>query len=139
MINFHQIVSYTQLVFCLDSYLYHKNFIKSYKSLKIFIYLFLAVMGLHCCTWALLSCSKWELLFLVVCRLLEYRLSSCGPWVELFQGMWDSPKIEIEFTSPSLVGEFLTSGPPEKPIIIIFMTIIVCFKGCIIIILDIYF
>ena len=32
----------------------------------LFIYLFLAVLGLHCCSWAFSSCSK------------QGRLSSCG-------------------------------------------------------------
>ena len=36
---------------------------------KIFIYLFLAVLGLPCCTWAFSSCSEWGLLFVAVCRL----------------------------------------------------------------------
>ena len=35
-----------------------------------FIYLFLAVLGLHCCTWAFCSCGEWGLLFVVVCGLL---------------------------------------------------------------------
>ena len=36
------------------------------KTFSLFIYLFLAGLGLHCCTWAFSSCGKWEL------------LSSCG-------------------------------------------------------------
>ena len=68
-----------------------------------FIYLFLAALGLLCCTWAFSSCSERGLLFVAVCRLLmwwllllwsmgsrcvgftscgsralEHRLSSCG-------------------------------------------------------------
>ena len=47
-----------------------------------FIYLFLAALVLHCCTWAFSSCNKWGLLFIEVHRLLiavaslvvEYRL-----------------------------------------------------------------
>ena len=35
-----------------------------------FIYLFMAALGLHCCVWAFSSCSKWGLLFIVVCSLL---------------------------------------------------------------------
>ena len=34
------------------------------------IYLFLAVLGLHCCVWAFSSYGKWELLFTEVRRLL---------------------------------------------------------------------
>ena len=41
-----------------------------YKFMYLFIYLFLAALGLHCCAWAFSSCGKWELLFVVVHRLL---------------------------------------------------------------------
>ena len=34
------------------------------------IYLFMAMLGLHCCIWAFSSCGKWGLLFLAVHRLL---------------------------------------------------------------------
>ena len=34
------------------------------------IYLFLAALGLHCCTQAFSSCGEQGLLFVVVCRLL---------------------------------------------------------------------
>ena len=37
---------------------------------NLFIYLFLAVLGLRCCTQAFSSCGKQELLFIVVHRLL---------------------------------------------------------------------
>ena len=37
---------------------------------KIFIYLFLAALGLRCYTWAFSSCGEWGLLFVVVCGLL---------------------------------------------------------------------
>ena len=35
-----------------------------------FIYLFLAVLGLHCCVRAFSSCSERGLLFVAVCMLL---------------------------------------------------------------------
>ena len=35
-----------------------------------FIYLFLAALGLRCCTQAFSSCGEWGLLFVVVCGLL---------------------------------------------------------------------
>ena len=35
-----------------------------------FIYLFLAVLGLHCCAGAFSSCGEWGLLFVAVHRLL---------------------------------------------------------------------
>ena len=44
-------------------------------------YLFLAALGLGCCSWAFSSCGKWGLLFVVVPKLIvvvafveEYRL-----------------------------------------------------------------
>ena len=37
---------------------------------NLFIYLFLAVLGLHCCMRASSSCGEWGLLFVVVHRLL---------------------------------------------------------------------
>ena len=36
----------------------------------LFIYLFLAVLDLHCCARAFSSCGERGLLFVVVCRLL---------------------------------------------------------------------
>ena len=36
----------------------------------LFIYLFLAVLGLHCCTWAFSSCSEPGLYFIAVLGLL---------------------------------------------------------------------
>ena len=40
------------------------------KLIYLFIYLFLAALGLCCCTWAFSSCSEWGLLFVAVCGLL---------------------------------------------------------------------
>ena len=42
-------------------------------------YLFLAVLGLHCCTWAFSSCGEQGLLC-VVCRLLTAVASRCRAW-----------------------------------------------------------
>ena len=36
----------------------------------ILFYLFLAVLGLHCCVWAFSSCGEWGLLFDAVHGLL---------------------------------------------------------------------
>ena len=39
--------------------------------INVFIYyLFLTVLGLHCCTWAISSCGDQGLLFVAVCGLL---------------------------------------------------------------------
>ena len=48
-------------------------------------------------------------------RALEHRLSSCGTWAELLQGLWDLPGPGIELMFLALAGGFLTTGPPEKP------------------------
>ena len=61
--------------------------------LNLFIYLFLAVLGLHLCARAFSSCGKWGPLFIAVRRPLTVaaslvaehklqtrRLSSCGSW-----------------------------------------------------------
>ena len=46
------------------SHAFLKNFI------YLFIYLFLAALGLRCCTWAFSSCGEQGLLFVVVRGLL---------------------------------------------------------------------
>ena len=112
----------------------------SFVFLNLFIYLFLATLGLCCCTRALFSCSEWGLLFVVVrglhivvaslgtrasvvvarglsscgSRALEHRLSSCGTQALLLHGMWDLPRPGLEPVSPALAGRFLTTVPPRK-------------------------
>ena len=44
--------------------------ILSYVFKNLFIYLFMAALGLHCCVRAFSSCSEWELLIIAVRRLL---------------------------------------------------------------------
>ena len=85
------------------------NFLEQVNALeKLFIYVFLAVLGLPCCTWAFSSCSEWGLLFVVVCRLfiavaslarlsahaqasvvvacrLQSLLGTSGAWAQLLQ------------------------------------------------------
>ena len=54
--------------------------------INFFFYLFLAALGLRCCSWASSSCGKWGLLFVAVRRLLivvaslvvEHGLYACG-------------------------------------------------------------
>ena len=46
-------------------YIFLKN-----KFIYLFIYLFLAALGLHCCAQAFSSCGEWGLLFLAVRGLL---------------------------------------------------------------------
>ena len=44
----------------------------------VFIYLFLAALGLRCCAQAFSSCGEWGLLFIVVHGLLIAVASHCG-------------------------------------------------------------
>ena len=94
----------------------------------LFIYLVLAVLGLHFCARALSNCGKWGPLFIAVCgpltiaaspaaehRLQTRRLSSCGSRAQLLHGMWDPPRPGLEPVSPALAGRFSTTAPPGKP------------------------
>ena len=78
---------------------------------KIFIHLFLAVLGLPCCTgFPLVVVSG--LLFAVASLVVEHGLSSCGTWAQSLRGMWDLPGSGIEPVSPALAGRFFTTEPP---------------------------
>ena len=64
-------------------------YIHSFFNLILFIYLFLAALGLRCCAQVFSSCGERGLLFVAVRGLLiavaslvalERRLSSCGSW-----------------------------------------------------------
>ena len=98
-----------------------------------FIYLFLAVLVLHCCTDFCLvvatrgysrvcspwmshcsgfSCGVWApdgQASVVVVR----GLSSCGSWA-LLRGIWDLPRAGID--PSALGGGFFTTEPPGKPL-----------------------
>ena len=56
---------------------------------KLFIYLFLAALGLRCCTWTFSSCRELGLLFVVLCGLLTLVDSLCcraralGTWASV--------------------------------------------------------
>ena len=94
----------------------------------VFIYLFLAVLGLRFCARAFSSCGKRGPLFIAVRgpltvvaslvvehRLQTQRLSSCGSRAQLLRGMWDLPRPGLERTSPALAGGLSTTVPPGKP------------------------
>ena len=94
----------------------------------LFIYLFLAVLGLRFCARAFSSCGERGPVFVAVCgpltvaaslvaehRLQTHRLSSCGSRAQLLRGMWDLPRPGLEPVSPALAGGFLTTAPPRKP------------------------
>ena len=50
--------------------------------INLFIYLFLAVLGLCCCAQAFSSCGERGLLFVVVRGLLIAVASRCGAWAQ---------------------------------------------------------
>ena len=106
-----------------------------------FIYLFLTVLGLHCCLglspvaesrgYSLVAVGK---LLTVVTSLvaehralghmdfsscsslaLKHRLHSCGTPAYLLLGMEDLPRPGIKPMSPVLGGRFFTTESPEKP------------------------
>ena len=95
----------------------------------IFIYLFLAVLGLRFCARAFSSCSKRGPLFITVRgpltiaaslvaehRLQTRRLSSCGSQAQLLRSMWDLPRPGLEPVSPALASRLSTTAPPGKPL-----------------------
>ena len=86
---------------------------------RIFIYF--ALLGLHCCMWAFPSCGEQGLLIIAVhdfsLRSTGSRrmgFSSCGSQAQSLCNMWDLPRPGIEPVSPALAGRFLTTGPPGK-------------------------
>ena len=97
-------------------------------SIYLFIYFFMAVLGLRFCARAFSSCGKRGPLFIAVRgpltiaaspvaehRLQTRRLSSCGSRAQLLRGMWDLPRPGLEPASPALAGRFSTTAPPGKP------------------------
>ena len=96
--------------------------------ITLFIYLFLAVLGLRFCARAFSSCGKQGPLLIAVCgpltiaaslaaehRLQTRRLSSCGSRAQSLCGMWDPPRPGLEPVSPALAGGLPTTAPPGKP------------------------
>ena len=94
----------------------------------LFIYLFMAVLGLRFCARAFPSCGERGLLFIAVRgpltiaaspaaehRLQTRRLSSRGPRAQSLRGMWDPPGPGPEPVSPALAGRSSTTAPPGKP------------------------
>ena len=106
-------------------------FLKNYYHLLIIIYLFffLAVLGLRFCARAFPSCGERGPLFIAVRgpltiaaslvaehRLQTRRLSSCGSRAQLLRSMWDLPRPGLEPVSPALAGRLSTTAPPGKPL-----------------------
>ena len=94
----------------------------------LFIYLFMAVLGLRFCARAFSSCGKRGPLLIAVHgpltiaaspaaehRLQTRRLSNCGSRAHPLRGMWDPPRPGLEPASPALAGRLPTTVPPGKP------------------------
>ena len=94
----------------------------------LFIYLFLAVLGLRFLCEGFLQLRQVGALFITVRgpltiaaspvaehRLQTRRLSSCGSRAELLRGMWDPPRPGLEPASPASAGRLPTTAPPGKP------------------------
>ena len=104
-------------------------------------FLFLVVLGLSCCTWAVSSCGEQGLLSscgawashcsgFSCCRAWALGLQaseaaagglrSCDAWAQLLHSMWNLPGPGIEPLSPTPVGSFLPlyhHGSPTQGII----------------------
>ena len=105
----------------------------------IYLCLFLAVLGLHCCMQAFSGYSDWGILCcglqayhcggLSCCRgqvlgtglsslsswALEHTgFRSCGPLAKMLFGMWDLPRLGLQPLSPALADRFLTTAPPRE-------------------------
>ena len=105
-----------------------RKFISIFFFKYLFIYLFMAVLGLRFCARAFSSCGKWGPLFIAVRRpliiaaslvaehrLQTRRLSSCGSRAQLLRGTWDLPRSGLEPVFTALAGSFSTTAPPGKP------------------------
>ena len=107
-----------------------------FKKILLFVYLFLAVLGLHC--WASFSLAVaikgYSLvavhgLLVAVASLVGQHgfrvrgfhcavydsLRSCGTPAYLLNGTWDLPRPGIEPMTPALAGRFFTTEAPGKP------------------------
>ena len=106
----------------------HFFFLRVLVILFLFVYLFMAVLGLRFCARAFSSCGERGPLFIAVRgpltiaappiaehRLQTRRLSSCGSRAQLLRSMWDLPRPGLEPVSPALAGRLSTTAPPGKP------------------------
>ena len=97
--------------------------------LLIYLFLFLAALGLRFCARAFSSCGKRGPLFIAVRgpltiaasvvaehSLQTRRLSNCGSWARLLRSMWDLPRPGLEPMSPALAGGFFLSFFTYLPI-----------------------
>ena len=109
-------------------------FFFSFFKINLFIYLFLAVLGLRFCARAFSSCGEQGPLFIAVRGPLTVvaspvaehglqtrRLSSCGSRAQSLCGTRDPPGPGHEPVSPALAGGLPTTAPPGKPLLFFFI------------------
>ena len=119
---------------------YYLSFLKKIFKVGLFIYLFIfdcaGSLLLHTgFLWS--QYAGFSLLWLLLWQNTASRgmgFGSCGIWAKQLQLMgsralaqqlwytglvatqlWGLPRVEIQFVSPALIGEFLATGPPGKP------------------------
>ena len=83
----------------------------------LFIYLFMAVLGL-CCGAGTFHCRDFS-----CCgapSLGHVGSSRCGPWAQLLHGVWNLPGPGLEPMAPALAGRFLSMVLPGKFPLVLF-------------------
>ena len=105
----------------------------------MYLFIYLAALGLCCCAWAFSSCGEQGLLFIAVRGLLIAVASLVAEhWFQVhgvqqlwlvgsraqaqqlwhtglvLHGTWDLPRPGLEPVCPELAGGFLTTAPPGK-------------------------
>ena len=110
----------------------------------LFIYLFLAVLGLRFCARAFSSCGERGPLFIAVRGLLTIaaslvaehrlqtrRLSSRGSRAQLLRGMWDPPRPGLEPVSPCIGRQILNHCTTREalPLALFFLKITLAMEG----------
>ena len=108
---------------CFSIYLFIHSFIYF---INLFIYLFLAALGLCCCAQAFSSCGEQGLLFVVVRELLiavaslvvEHRLQGMQASVVVACGLWSAGSVVVAHRlSCSVACEiFLDQGSNQYPL-----------------------
>ena len=113
-------ISFLLVSFC-HTYDWTLHILQKYVPLGFFNnYLFLAVLGLHCCVQAFFSCGKQgashcgDLSCCGAQALWWVGFSSFGTWAQLPCGMRDLPRPGIEPVSFALQGKFLNTWDGAK-------------------------
>ena len=93
--------------------------------LLFLFHLFMAMLGLHCCTQAFSCCREWWLFSSCSAKASQWGafslalargLRSWGAWAWLLRSVRNYPRPGIEPISPALAGRFLTPGSAGKSI-----------------------